>query len=96
MIRELKPAKQTSYTPMTTGSGTWKVAGPDTTGEFSAIGYHYALTLYKVLGVPVGVIDTSKGASKLRTWVDPATLEAEPTFKGDLEKTRRSWPYIRR
>jgi sialate O-acetylesterase len=85
MIRELKPEKQTAYEPMATGTGAWKVAGPETTGEFSAIGYHFALTLYKVLNVPVGMIDTSKGASKLRTWVDPATLKAEPAFKADLE-----------
>ncbi|HEY0009088.1 MAG TPA: sialate O-acetylesterase [Tepidisphaeraceae bacterium] len=86
MIRELKPEKQTAYEPMSTGTGAWKVAGPDTTGEFSAIGYHFALTLYKVLNVPVGIIDTSKGASKLRTWVDPATLKAEAMFKLDLEE----------
>ena len=97
MIRELKPAKQTSYAPMTTGSGAWAVAGPATTGEFSAVGYHYALTLYKVLDVPVGIIDTSKGASKLRTWVDPATLGAEPAFKGDVEddvKKRAQYPAV--
>jgi sialate O-acetylesterase len=40
------------------------VAGPETTGDFSAIGYHYALTLYKVLNVPVGIINTSQGPVK--------------------------------
>ncbi len=89
MIREIHPDKKTSYTPLFTGSGTWKVAGPETTGEFSAIGYHYALTLYKVLNVPVGIINTSQGASKIRTWVDPATLKAEPTFSGDVEEAAK-------
>src|SRR4028119_2212855 len=36
MIRELKPDQQTAYTPQTTGTGSWKVAGPQTTGGFSA------------------------------------------------------------
>jgi sialate O-acetylesterase len=85
MIREIRPDKKTSYTPLSTGSGNWKVAGPETTGEFSAIAYHYALTLYKVLNVPVGIINTSQGASKIRTWVDEATLKAEPAFAGDIE-----------
>jgi sialate O-acetylesterase len=89
MIRELRPDKKTSYTPLSTGSGTWKVAGPETTGDFSAIGYHYALTLYKVLNVPVGIINTSQGASKIRTWVDDATLKAEPAFSGDIEEATK-------
>jgi sialate O-acetylesterase len=47
MIREIRPDTKISYTPLSSSSGTWKVAGPETTGDFSAIGYHYALTLYK-------------------------------------------------
>src|SRR5687767_9996025 len=31
MIRELKPDQKTAYTPQTTGTGSWKVAGPKTT-----------------------------------------------------------------
>jgi sialate O-acetylesterase len=89
MIRELRPEKKTSYAPLSTGSGSWKVAGPETTGEFSAIGYHYALTLYKVLNVPVGIINTSQGASKIRTWVDEATLASEPAFSGDVKEAAK-------
>ncbi|HEX9998494.1 MAG TPA: sialate O-acetylesterase, partial [Abditibacterium sp.] len=77
---------KTSYTPLSTSTGTWKVAGPDTTGDFSAIGYHYALTIYKTLNVPVGIINTSQGASKLNTWVDLPTLQADPAYKGTVEE----------
>jgi len=86
MIRELRPDKKTSYTPLPTGSGAWKVAGPDTTGEFSAIGYHYALTIYKVLNVPVGIINTSQGASRIQTWIDSPTINSNPTFAGDVKE----------
>jgi sialate O-acetylesterase len=89
MIRELKPDKKTSYTPLSTGSGVWKVAGPDTTGEFSAIGYHYALTIYKVLNVPVGIINTSQGASRIQTWIDSTIINANPTFAGDVKERDR-------
>lgn len=89
LIRELKPNKQTSYSPEANGTGTWKVAGPNTTGEFSAIGYHYALTLYKVLNVPVGIINTSQGGSVIQTWMDPATIKSEPVFKPDVENTAK-------
>jgi sialate O-acetylesterase len=94
MIRELRPDKKTSYTPLSSGSGSWKVAGPDTTGEFSAIGYHYALTLYKVLNVPVGIINTSQGASIIQAWVDPTTINSNPTFAEDVkERAKRLAAY---
>ena len=86
MIRELRPDTKTSYTPLSTSTGTWKVAGPETTGDFSAIGYHYALTLYKVLNVPVGIINTSQGASKINTWMDLPTLKSDPEYKGLVEE----------
>jgi sialate O-acetylesterase len=85
MIRELKPDQQTAYTPQTKGSGAWKVAGPETTGEFSAVGYHYALTLYKTLNIPVGIINTSRGGSTIETWIDPATMGADPIFRMAVE-----------
>jgi sialate O-acetylesterase len=89
MIREIRPDKKTSYTPLTTGSGAWKVAGLQTTGEFSAIGYHYSLTLYKVLNVPVGIINTSQGGSIIQTWIDPATIEADPVFAETVKERDR-------
>src|SRR4028119_1476603 len=78
MIRELRPDKKTSYTPEAAGSGTWKVAGPETTGDFSAIGYHYALNLHNVLNVPVGIINTSQGGSKISTWMSLPALQSDP------------------
>jgi sialate O-acetylesterase len=89
MIRELRPDTKTSYTPLSTSTGSWKVAGPETTGEFSAIGYHYALTLYNVLNVPVGIINTSQGASKISTWMNLPTLQSDPYYAGILEEGRK-------
>jgi sialate O-acetylesterase len=86
MIRELRPDTKTSYMPLSTSTGTWKVAGPDTTGDFSAIGYHYALTIYKTLNVPVGIINTSQGASKISTWMDLPTLKSDPYYAGIIEE----------
>lgn len=86
MIRHIRTDYKTSYHPLSTGSGAWKVAGPDTTGDFTAVGYYFALALYEVLNVPVGIINSTRGASRLRTWVDPTTLKSDPAFVGVLEE----------
>jgi sialate O-acetylesterase len=80
MIRELKPGKTTSYTPLSTGTGAWKVAGPDTTGDFTAVGYYFARTLYESLHVPVGIINRTRGASNIPPWMDAASLKSDPDF----------------
>ncbi len=39
MIRHIRTDYKLSQTPLTTASGAWKVAAPDTTGDFTAVGY---------------------------------------------------------
>ncbi len=90
MIRHFQVDKQLSPTPLRTGSGAWKVAGPETTGKFSAIGYYFALDLYQALNVPVGIINTTRGGSTIRAWVDPDTLANDRT----IEATSKFWAKI--
>lgn len=80
MIRHIRTDYRVSETPLTAGSGVWKVAGPDTTGEFTAVGYYFALSIYEVLNVPVGIIHSSRGGSLIHAWADPATLRSSPDF----------------
>ena len=64
--------------------GQWQAAAPDTAGEFSAIGYHFARQLRQTLQVPVGIIDSTWGGSSIEAWMsasmlglDAAALEAK-------------------
>jgi sialate O-acetylesterase len=96
MIREIGVAPATpngvSETPLTVSSGSWQVAGPNTAGNFSAIAYFYARTLYENLNVPVGIINTSSGGSKIKSWLDPWTLSSstDPDFQSILTAWRTS------
>jgi len=36
----------------------WRLATPETLGEFSAVGHYFARRLHEELGVPVGIINT--------------------------------------
>ena len=80
LIRHLKIAKKISDTPITTASGAWEVAGPDTTGDFSAVAYYFARHLQEALHVPVGIINSSWGGTEIEPWISAPTLARDPAF----------------
>ena len=82
LIRHLKVENQGGYEPMTTAKGAWQLPSAETTGGFTAIGWYFALALHHRLDVPIGIIHSSRGGSRLFTWMDPAGIEADPEFKG--------------
>lgn len=57
--------------------GEWQAAAPDTSPRFSAVGYYFAKTLRKALGVPVGILHTSWGGTRIEAWTSRDVLEAQ-------------------
>jgi len=51
--------------------GNWLVAGPSTSGGFSAVGYIMAREIYKQQGIPVGIINSSWGGTLINAWSEP-------------------------
>ena len=45
---------------------------------FSAIAFHYAITLHRVLGVPVGVVCSSWGGTRIEPWISAEGFSAVP------------------
>ncbi len=66
--------------------GTWAVSDPKSTPTFSAVGWFFGSELQKALGVPVGIICSAMGASRIEAWIDRPVLEADPWFKEFLAK----------
>jgi sialate O-acetylesterase len=91
MIRHLRTESKLSQIPQTTGSGVWKVAGPETTGDFTAVGYYFARSLYENLNVPVGIINSTRGASNIRGWMDPGALKNDPTIADISKAWAENW-----
>ena len=61
-----------SPTPLSNVNGTWQECGPDTVGNFSAVGYFFGRDLQKALGVPVGLIHSSWGGTVAEAWTPRA------------------------
>ena len=56
--------------------GDWDVCTPEIARELSAIGYVFARRIHKASGVPIGVIDTSRGGTTVETWTPTPVLQA--------------------
>jgi sialate O-acetylesterase len=79
LIRHFKVTKSWSEKPETrlTG-GAWAAASPQTVGDFSAVAYYFARELRAKTGVPIGIINSTWGGSRVEAWMDGKTLGIDP------------------
>lgn len=64
---------------------TWYACTPKNIPEFSAAGYFFGRKLHQTLGVPIGLINASWGASSLESWVPREAMEKSNGFTELLE-----------
>jgi sialate O-acetylesterase len=69
LIRLFTVFHSTSLYPQDHLTGEWAACTPETMRSFSAVGYLYAKILFKELGVPVGIINTSWGGTPAESWM---------------------------
>lgn len=86
LIRHLKVSIAQRATPQQDVFGAWAVCSPETAARFSATALYYAVELYKALGVPIGLINSSVGGTTVEQWSDLAALEANPDNEPVLQK----------
>lgn len=75
-IRHFKVPKSWSEKPESRlAGGEWQAASPQTVGEFSAVAYSFARELRaRDRSVPIGIIDSTWGGSRIEAWMDAASL----------------------
>ena len=71
----------------------WDIAAPETSKDFSAIAYFYGKQLQAILDVPVGLIMTSWGGTRIQPWMSKEAiapfLEVNEVKKDTTEKYKR-------
>ena len=75
-IRCFSMKKASKAIPQDDGEGAWVVANPETTPDFTATGYFFGRLLNQVLNVPIGLIHTSWGGSRIEAWMTPASIKS--------------------
>jgi sialate O-acetylesterase len=71
-IRLFTVKKATSLEPLDDFTGDWKTCTPENVAEFSATGYFFGRMLNKALDVPIGLINTSWGGTRIEPWISEA------------------------
>jgi sialate O-acetylesterase len=71
-IRIFTVKRASSLQPLDNFTGDWKNCEPENVSEFSATAYYFGLMLYKALNVPIGLINTSWGGTRIEPWISEA------------------------
>ncbi len=68
LIRQIKVPHVNSDTPKDDFNGQWAVCSPATVPNFTAVGYYFGRKLHEELDVPVGLINSSWGGTRIEPW----------------------------
>lgn len=71
--------------PQDEARGEWQICSPDTVAGFSAVGYFFGRELQQKLGVPVGLVGTNWGGTRIEPWTPKVGFEAVPNLKDYVE-----------
>lgn len=71
-------ARDTPQDTLVSKYGKWKMASAESVSEFSALAYLYAKQLQQKLKVPIGVITSAWGGSRVEAWMSKETMANFP------------------
>ena len=78
---------------MISGSG-WQIASPATSGQFSAVAWHFAKRYQQQTGIAVAIIDSTWGGTPAEAWTSLETLQHIPGYQEsalDMLKNAQQW-----
>ncbi|MFP6867471.1 MAG: sialate O-acetylesterase, partial [Roseibacillus sp.] len=58
--------------------GQWQLCSPKTIGGFTAVGYFFGRELQKNIKVPIGLVGTNWGGTRIEPWTPPVGFKAVP------------------
>ena len=88
LIPSGKPAKDVN--------AKWVACTPETVKGFSAVLYFFGRELNKDLNVPIGLINTSWGGTRIEPWTPPEGFASQSELQSELEWITPARPTIRK
>ena len=86
LIRMYSVKLTLSEAPQKDVAGGWAVCSPETVGHFSAVGYFFGRDLFQELDVPIGLVRSSWGGSRIESWIPRQALLTRPDFAEQIEQ----------
>jgi sialate O-acetylesterase len=96
-LRLLLVTRKWSPLPQTNIEGAWKLCSPQTVAEggwggFSAAAYYFGRELQQKLNVPIGLIESSWGGTRIESWTPPEGFAAVPALRQEYEQVQLADP----
>ena len=74
---------------------TWRICSPETIGSgFSACAYFFGRQLHQKLNIPIGLIDTTWGGTRIEPWTPPigfASIQALADIANDVQTKNNAY-----
>jgi sialate O-acetylesterase len=88
-IRLFHVPRKTSAYPLEDVEAEWEVCAPETIRDFSAVAYYFGRELCQKLNVPVGLISTRWGGTRIEPWTPSAGFQSVPELHDILEEIEK-------
>ncbi|MEZ0264036.1 MAG: sialate O-acetylesterase [Phycisphaerae bacterium] len=75
-------------------TGEWLACSPKTAPRFSAVAFYFARRLHADTGVPIGIVRSAKGSTRIEMWLSQETLLSAPPFAplaGKMKVSLAQW-----
>ena len=97
LIRHIKiPHRAAAQPDNDVPSDGWKVCSPQTAADFTAVGYYFARYLQSEIKVPIGLIGSNWGGTRIEPWIPPVGFKSVPALKADFADKLDQFPTVRK
>jgi sialate O-acetylesterase len=85
LIRYYTEGSAPADKPQTEGKGVWQPCTPANVRRFSATLFFFGREIQREVGVPVGLINSSVGATHIESWVSAEAQSSDPETKAEFD-----------
>ncbi|MBN2473149.1 MAG: 9-O-acetylesterase [Pirellulales bacterium] len=80
------PGHTTAVLPRDKCPGNWRICQPSSAGGFSAVGYFFGRRLHEELDVPIGLVGSNWGGTRIEPWTSLSGFRSVPELKAIAEE----------
>lgn len=91
-VRFFTVPQEMGQSPTNSLKGEWKSLTPQTAGQCSAVACYFGMEIQRKLGIPVGLIISSVGGTRIESWMRKETLAATGESAGLVKKWQEVSP----